>query len=314
MALGRARPAPRGGSAAPFPARGLLLEDLHPSSVRVGTRRASDPPRDRGRAPAGRQADGAKPVRAVHVDLLVVGGGVAGLAAATEAAAAGSRVTGSLRRCPRALLDQSEPDIDWPMLEPNFRFPLHNFNESGHYNAARHPRIEFHRRAGDKSCMCKQPLSTTPRSRPRGSSAWPSKIQRGLADDIVGSGTLRAPTRRPGHPTITRATSTSRACAIRRSPITSTTPRSSPRSPRWRASAPRAMSARGCRASRRWASAALDVTPDVTFVLNHGAHRTKPASPSLSRSASRARRQLAERPNLACKVSGFALGDKQWTV
>ena len=34
--------------------------------------------------------------------------------------------------------DQSEPGIDWPMLEPNFRFPLHRFNESGHYNAADH--------------------------------------------------------------------------------------------------------------------------------------------------------------------------------
>jgi len=44
-----------------------------------------------GRLPAGRPA-GAKPARAVHVDLLVVGGGVAGLAAAAEAAAAGSRV------------------------------------------------------------------------------------------------------------------------------------------------------------------------------------------------------------------------------
>jgi len=44
-----------------------------------------------GRLPAGRPA-GAKPARAVHVDLLVVGGGVAGMAAAAEAAAAGSRV------------------------------------------------------------------------------------------------------------------------------------------------------------------------------------------------------------------------------
>jgi sarcosine oxidase subunit alpha len=44
-----------------------------------------------GRLPAGRQAS-AKPARAVHVDLLVVGGGIAGLAAAAEAAAGGSRV------------------------------------------------------------------------------------------------------------------------------------------------------------------------------------------------------------------------------
>ena len=37
--------------------------------------------------------------------------------------------------------DQSEPDIDWPMLEPNFRFPLHQFNDSGHYNAVRQAKV-----------------------------------------------------------------------------------------------------------------------------------------------------------------------------
>ena len=52
---------------------GVLLEDLHPAAVRVAARRARDPPGDGHRAPAGRGRRRQKPVRAVHVDVLVVG-------------------------------------------------------------------------------------------------------------------------------------------------------------------------------------------------------------------------------------------------
>ena len=92
MALGRARPAPRERTGCH---RFLPVGFTRRPSSGLGS--CGDSPSGRsaarpGRSACDRPAGGAKLARAVHVDLLVVEGGVAGLAAAAEAAAAGSRV------------------------------------------------------------------------------------------------------------------------------------------------------------------------------------------------------------------------------
>src|SRR4030095_15022265 len=55
-----------------------------------------------------------------------------------------------------------------------------------------------------------------------------------------------------------------------------------------------------------------DRPPDVTFVLNHGGTPNE-RTPEFLAQWRAGLTQLAQRPNLVCKVSGFALGDKEWT-
>ena len=74
-------------------AGGLLLQDLHPSPPRSGntcSSRSSAQSAGLGKAPKDRDPDSYEHFYA-HVDVLVVGGGIAGLQAALTAAAAGAR-------------------------------------------------------------------------------------------------------------------------------------------------------------------------------------------------------------------------------
>jgi predicted TIM-barrel fold metal-dependent hydrolase len=60
-------------------------------------------------------------------------------------------------------------------------------------------------------------------------------------------------------------------------------------------------------------AATADRNPDVTFVLGHGGTPMERSEEFLS--AWRAGLDdLAERPNVVCKVSGFGIGDNTWTV
>ena len=102
------------------PARRLLLQDLHVAAPPVAPLRGQDPrgrrPGQRAGCPRCRRYD----KRYAHCDVLVLGGGPAGLAAADAAAATGARVIlvdeqrelgGSLLSCPAEI--DGEPALRW---------------------------------------------------------------------------------------------------------------------------------------------------------------------------------------------------------
>ena len=79
----------------PFTPAGLLLQDVHPAAARSGrcTRRCcATPPGSAGSPRASPSASGAPSTGAATRDVLVVGGGAAGLRAATAAAELGADV------------------------------------------------------------------------------------------------------------------------------------------------------------------------------------------------------------------------------
>jgi predicted TIM-barrel fold metal-dependent hydrolase len=57
----------------------------------------------------------------------------------------------------------------------------------------------------------------------------------------------------------------------------------------------------------------VDRHPDVRFVLNHAGTPSERTAEFLAQWRT-ALQQLAARPNIVCKVSGFALGDPDWTL
>ena len=206
--------------------------------------------------------------------------------------------------------DQSEPGIDWPMLEPNFRFPLHRFNGSGHYNAADHRResagIPVSKVVHVQAAVVDDPAVET---------AWLQRMANndpaGWPNGIVGSGTLwadDAPAMLERHaqyanfrgvrdPTLAEhlddpaldvalgvMARLGAACDV------------GARLPRFEA-----------------LGVVLDRHPDVTFVLNHGGTPSERTPEFLARWRD-GLAALARRQNLVCKVSGFALGDPEWTV
>ena len=206
--------------------------------------------------------------------------------------------------------DQSEPGIDWPMLEPNFRFPLHRFNESGHYNAADH-RAESAGVPVSKVVHVQAAVVADPAVE----TAWLQRMAdndpAGWPNGIVGSGDLwadDAPAMLERHaqypnfrgvrdptfadhlddPAIDAALTTmarlGAACDV------------------------------GARLPRfELLGTVLDRHPDVTFVLNHGGTPNE-RTPEFLAQWRAGLTGLAARPNLVCKVSGFALGDKEWTT
>jgi predicted TIM-barrel fold metal-dependent hydrolase len=60
-------------------------------------------------------------------------------------------------------------------------------------------------------------------------------------------------------------------------------------------------------------AAAADRHPAVTFVLGHGGTPTERTAEFLHRWRE-GLQMLATRPNIVCKVSGFGIGDNDWTV
>ena len=206
--------------------------------------------------------------------------------------------------------DQSEPGIDWPMLEPNFRFPLHRFNESGHYTAADH-RIESSGVPVSKVVHVQAAVVDDPAVE----TAWLQRMADadplGWPNGIVGSGTLwtdDAPAMLERHaryanfrgvrdPTFTDhldddAIHAALAVMARLGAACDV----GARLPRFEA-----------------LGAVVDRHPDVTFVLNHGGTPNE-RTPEFLAQWRAGLTQLAQRPNLVCKVSGFALGDKEWTT
>jgi predicted TIM-barrel fold metal-dependent hydrolase len=206
--------------------------------------------------------------------------------------------------------DQSEPGIDWPMLEPNFRFPLHRFNASGHYNAADH-RIESAGIPVTKVVHVQAAVVDDPAVE----TAWLQRMAdadpAGWPNGIVGSGTLwadDAPAMLERHaqyanfrgvrdPTLAEhlddpAIDVAIAVMARLGAACDV----GARLPRFEA-----------------LGAVLDRHPDVTFVLNHGGTPSE-RTPDFLAQWRAGLTALARRQNLVCKVSGFALGDPEWTV
>jgi predicted TIM-barrel fold metal-dependent hydrolase len=206
--------------------------------------------------------------------------------------------------------DQSEPGIEWPMLESNFRFPLHLFNVSGHYTAADH-RVETAGVPVSKVVHVQAAVVDDPAVE----TAWLQRMAdndpAGWPNGIVASGALcadDAPAMLERHaryanfrgvrdPTLadhledpaldaalTVMARLGAACDV------------GARLPRFQA-----------------LGGVLDRHPAVTFVLNHGGTPNERTPEFLAQWRAGLTR-LAARPNIVCKVSGFALGDKQWTV
>jgi predicted TIM-barrel fold metal-dependent hydrolase len=206
--------------------------------------------------------------------------------------------------------DQAEPGIDWPMLEPGFRFPLHQFNASGHYDAADH-RAESSGVPVSKVVHVQAAVVADPAVE----TAWLQRMAErdpaGWPNGIVGSGDLwrdDAPAmlerhaeyanfrgvRDPSladhldddtvHDALTVMARIGAACDV------------GVRLPRYEAF-----------------GKLLDRHPDVVFVLNHGGTPNERTHDFLAQWRAELKK-LAARPNLVCKVSGFALGDPDWTL
>jgi predicted TIM-barrel fold metal-dependent hydrolase len=60
-------------------------------------------------------------------------------------------------------------------------------------------------------------------------------------------------------------------------------------------------------------AAVADRHPDVVFVLGHGGTPIE-RTPEFLRAWRAGLGDLARRPNIVCKVSGFGIGDNEWTV
>lgn len=206
--------------------------------------------------------------------------------------------------------DQSEQGIDWPMLEPDFRFPLHQFNASGHYHAGDHRAeaagVPVSKVVHVQAAVVDDPAVETAwlqRMAERDPAGWPN--------GIVGSGDLwrdDAPAMLERHaqyenfrgvrdPTLAdhlddNLVDAALAVMARLNAACDV----GVRLPRYRDFAKLA-----------------DRHPDVTFVLNHGGTPGERTPEFLAQW--RAELALvAARPNIVCKVSGFALGDPDWTL
>lgn len=206
--------------------------------------------------------------------------------------------------------DQSEPDIDWPMLDPDFRFPLHRFNASGHYNADDH-RTESAGVPVSKVIHVQAAVVADPAVE----TAWLQRMAdhdpAGWPNGIVGSGDIwrddavamlerhaqHANFRGVRDPTLADHLGDAAIDdALRAMARLQAACDVGVRLPRYQALGP-----------------VLDRHPDVTFVLNHGGTPSERTPEFLAQWRAELKR-LAARPNLVCKVSGFALGDPDWTV
>ena len=206
--------------------------------------------------------------------------------------------------------DQSEPGIEWPMLEPNFRFPLHQFNESGHYNADDHRResagVPVSKVVHVQAAVVDDPTVETAwlqRMADRDPAGWPN--------GIVGSGDLW---RDDSPAMLERHAQYANFRGVRDPTLTDHLDDDAIHDALTVMGRLGAACDVGLRLPRYEAFlAVLDRHPEVTFVLNHGGTPSERSPEFLAQWRTELAR-LAARPNLVCKVSGFALGDKDWTL
>ncbi len=206
--------------------------------------------------------------------------------------------------------DRSAPGLRWPMLEPGFRFPLHRFDAHGHYNAADH-RVE----TADVAVTKVVHVQAADVDNPAVETAWLQDMADadagGWPNAIVGSGSLWAEdalamleqhaahanfrgVRDPAlsdhleDPALDAALGMlGRLGAVCDAMV---------RLPRFEALA-----------------AAADRHPDVIFVLGHGGTPLERTPEFLERWRV-GLAVLAARANIVCKLSGFGIGDNDWTL
>lgn len=205
--------------------------------------------------------------------------------------------------------DQAETHIDWPMLEVGFRFPLHRFNEHGHYTAADHRRetagVPITKLVHVQAAAVADPAVET---------EWLQRMAdadpQGWPNGIVGSGDLwadDAPAMLERHAQYTNFR------GVRDPSLTDHLEDERIH----RAFDTMARLGASCDLTVRLPrfdalAAVLDRHPQVTFILNHGGTPVERTPEFLDQWRS-GLRELARRPNLVCKVSGFGIFDHDWT-
>lgn len=206
--------------------------------------------------------------------------------------------------------DRTEPDLWWPMLEPGFRFPLHRFDAEGHYTAA------DHRRETDGVAVTKVVhVQAADYHRPEAETQWLQRMAdadpQGWPNAIVGSGVLWA----PDAPAMLEAHAASPNFRGLRDPSLAEH-LDDPGVDAGLASLARLGCV--CDAMVRLPRfpellAVADRHPDVVFVLGHGGMPLE-RTPEFLAQWRDGLRELARRPNIVCKVSGFGVGDNAWTL
>jgi predicted TIM-barrel fold metal-dependent hydrolase len=205
--------------------------------------------------------------------------------------------------------ERGAPELEWPMLEVGFRFPLHRFDQHGHYNAADH-RVETAGVAVTKVVHVQAAETADPAAETRWLQGMADRDPAGWPNGIVGSGTLSAPDapavleRHAQYPNFRGVRDPSLAEHLD-DPATD------------RALAVMAAQRTVCDAMVRLPHftpfvALADRHPDVVFVLGHGGMPLQ-RTPEFLAQWRRGLTELARRDNIVCKVSGFGVGDNEWT-
>lgn len=205
--------------------------------------------------------------------------------------------------------DQSERHISWPMLDIGFRYPLHRFNEHGHYTAADH-RAETAGAPITKVVHVQAAVVDDPAVETEWLQRMANSDPMGWPNGIVGSGSLcdeRAPEMLDRHAQYANFR------GVRDPMLTDYLEHPGVEVALNKMAALRAVCDLTVRLPRFDALAAvLDRHPDTVFVLNHGGSPVE-RTPAFLAAWRAGLREIARRPNLYCKVSGFGLHDHTWT-
>jgi len=206
--------------------------------------------------------------------------------------------------------EKGAPGLDWPMIEPGFAWPLHRFDHDGRYGPAEHraedPGIPVTKVVHVQAAEAADPVAETvwlQRMADADPNGWPNAI--------VGAADLSAP---DAAAVLDRQVAHANFRGVR--DVTLTDHLEDPALDAGLAEMARLglLCDTMVRLPRFEAlGAAADRHRDVVFVLGHGGTPMERTPDFLARWREGLAR-LARRPNIVCKISGFGMGDNDWTV
>lgn len=202
------------------------------------------------------------------------------------------------------------PGLDWPMLEPGFLYPLHQFDRNGRYGPDEHraesPKVPVTKVVHVQAAEAADPVSET---------AWLQRMAEadslGWPNAIVGAANLSAPETRA---VLERQVAHANFRGVRDVTLTDHLDDRALDAGLDVMGELRLICDTMVRLPRFAALAAVAGRHrDVTFVLGHGGTPTE-RTPDFMKRWYDGLTMLADAANIVCKVSGFGIGDNHWTL